>query len=451
MRPLFTSLTGEEVLRPGDILHLPPAAMIVGPPGHYRYFTDPARPHALELEFDGGPRHLVALRVASRRLHLEHIDAPDVPGAGESETIDRPLAELRQLRGLALETWSDDIATTVARLDGAQLIVSFDGAHSLGFGPSPELPSALPPDLRALRLDVAVGEFLLSPPPDPVAPAPFALDALPALSELRSLELRVTRLGAVERFDAAALARFPALQRLVLDSSLRCATRSSCERSPGYASSISTVTATSGTSSSCERSPSCAGSTSPSPASGRWGRSPVTRSSPSCSPTPLRSPRCRTSPPGLRELSVMSTRLADDAVDSFAAAAPQAVVRHRWNQRLADAAACATRIHVRTGGICHRRPERERTLFASDDPAEVRELLPLLHVDEARSDSYCMCCGTLTIELHRDDTPMAEVTLHHGRTLRHDGWPADGQLTDPRPLCSWLARHGVADACGDEP
>jgi hypothetical protein len=107
-------------------------------------------------------------------------------------------------------------------------------------------------------------------------------------------------------------------------------------------------------------------------------------------------------------------------------------------------------LHVRTGGTCHRQPG-EKTLFASDDPALVRELLPMLAVDEARSGFHCMCCGTLTFELYRDEALLAEVTLHHGKSLRHDGWPGDAALADPGPLCRWLVDHGVGGGCADYP
>lgn len=452
VRPGFVSLTGDDVLREGDIIVLPPASMIVGPPGHYRYFTDPARPRALELEVDGGPRHLVALRVGGRQARLRRIDDP--PGTpdvsyGEPETIDRPLAELRQLRGLALETWSDDIAATVARLDGARLIVSYSAAWSFGPDALPELPPALPPALRALKLEVALAKLIL-PPPQPPAPEPLAFDGLPALSGLRSLELQITSRDA-EYLDAAALARFPGLQRFVLDGSLPLHDSQQLRALPdlrvldlrhhGELRGLAFV----GELPALRRlDVAYTGVDSLAPIAGHPRLAVVQADAAPIAALP------DPAPPELRELSVMATRLHDDAVESFAAAVPRAVVHHRWNQRLADAAACATRIHVRTGGVCHRRPEHERTLFAADDPAAVRELLPLLRVDEARSDSYCMCCGTLTIELLRDDEAMAEVTVHHGRSLRYDGWPADGQLSDPGPLCAWLASHGAPEACRDD-
>lgn len=451
LRPSFVSLTGDDVLRPGDIIRLHPADMIAGPPGHYRYFTDPARPYALELEYDGGPRHLVALHVGGR-IRSKRLEGPiGAPAEENPKTIDRPLAELRGLRGLTLETWNDDIAATVARLDGAQLIVSFDATFGWMDRTMPALPPALPRDLRALKLDVALHDSLLSPPPRPAVPAPFPVDDLPALPGLRSLELHVHQSNG-EYLDAAGLARFPALQRFVLDRSLPMPDpqplRALAElrvldlahhdelRDVEFARELPALhrldIAYTGVGSLAP----IAGH--PQLAVVRADVAPIT----ALPDVP---------PPGLREVSVMSTRLHDDAVESFAAAAPGAIVRHRWNQRLADAAACATRIHVRTGGVCHRHPEREKTLFAADDPAVVRELLPLLHVDEARSDSYCMCCGTLTIELYRDDEAVAEITVHHGRSLRYYGWPADGQLSDPGPLCAWLARHGAPDACREVP
>lgn len=448
LRPDFVSITGDDVLRPGDIVRSEVADMIVGPPGHYRYFFDPARPQELELEFDGGPRHLVALRVAGPG---EDPAVPD-PGARDRGAIALPKAPLRGLRGLALETWSDDIAAMVARLDGANLIVRYSNMGSLREGErSPGLPPALPADLRGLELQLALDTDLFRLQPTQSAPSSFALDGLPPLPGLRSLEVQVLARAADYQLEAASLGRFPALQRMVLDRSLPLSDpqmlRSLVDlraldlrrhrglRDVAFVGALPELR---------RLDVGYSGVTSLEPIAGHPHLAVVQADATPIVALPS------APPPGLRTLSVMATRLSAADVESFAATTPETSVRSGWNQRLADAAACATRIHVRTGGVCHRRPERERTLFAVEDVAAVRELLPLLHVDEARSDSYCMCCGTLTIELYSQDELLAEITLHHGRSLRYRGWPADGQLSAPRGLCAWLARHGVTDVCEDE-
>ena len=105
---------------------------------------------------------------------------------------------------------------------------------------------------------------------------------------------------------------------------------------------------------------------------------------------------------------------------------------------------------MRTGSVCHRHErEDETTLFQLDDPDEVRAMLPLLRVDEHTSGSSCMCCGRLTLEFYREQTLLAEMDLHHGKSLRWRGWPGDGALDRPAHLCAWLARLGVRAPCGE--
>lgn len=455
--PEHVSLASDPLPRAGDIVRLPPAAMILGPPGHYRYFTDPSNPNALELEIDGGPRHLVALRIAGPQAHLrrrgEPADGP-VLTYGPADTIDRPLAELRQLRGLVLETWSDDIAVTISHLDGAEMLIAYNPARNVREMDSlPRLPPALPPNLRALELNISLGTFFMPPDPEPAASGPLVLDALPPLPDLRSLEVHIGGWGggAPDRLDAATLARFPALERLALDSGLALHDPPQLRvlaklrvldlahhdglRDLGFVRELPELRHLDITAS---------GVLSLEPLTGHPRLAVVIADSAPIATLP------EVPPPELRHLSVLSTELSEDAVKALAAAAPRAEIRRRWNQSLADRTACATRIHVRSGGICHRHPEHERTLLDSDNPADIRELLPLLRINEDHRGSHCMCCGALTIELRRGDELLASLSLHHGRTLRHPGWPADGELTDPHALCTWLARRGITDACGDD-
>lgn len=446
--PRITSLAGEALPRAGDIIHLGlhreslpdlvapmpnelvargSASMVLGQPGHYRYFTDSVHPDALELSFDGGPRHLV------------HAQAEDIPG--------RPPATLRRLRGLSLRTWSDDIAAALAGLDGAGLVLDYelpDGQYS------PEL--RLPPGLHGLQLGVALGD-VLGMLRDQVAPAgPLRLAGLADLERLRYLHLDLTSIsaGGPSWIDAVELAQLSTLEHLVIDASLPVR---ELERLRALARLR--VLDLSG-----RRELTDLAFVAGMPALRRLdvGRTGVTSLAPLAGHPQLVELHADASPiaalpvpppPGLRTLAVMATGLDDDAVEAFAALAPGVDVHHRWDQRLAGVAACATRLVVRSGGVCHRRPAHERVLFVRDDPAAVRELLPLLRLDEPLSDTSCLCCGALTIELHRDAELLAALSLHHGKTLRWYGWPGDGLLADPAPLCAWLTQHGAPDVCAE--
>lgn len=444
--PRITSLAGGDLPRAGDIIHLDlrsdsrsplfapdepvargSASMVLGQPGLYSYFTVSAHPDALELAYDGGARHLV------------HLQAEDLPG--------RPTATLRQLRGLSLGTWSDDVAAALARLDGAGLVLDYtlaDGQHA------PNL--RLPPRLHGLRLGVALGDFLGLLRGEITADGPLVLADLADLGQLRYLHLDVTQIasGGPSWVNAADLARLATLEHLRIDASLPV---HDLER-------LRDLTRLRVLDLSGRRQLTDLGFVPGLPALRRLdvGRTGVTSLAPLAGHPQLvelladGSPIARLPmppPPALRTLGVMATGLDDAIVEEFAALAPAVDVHHRWDQKLADVGACATRIVVRAGGVCHRRPAFERVFFVHEDPAAVRELLPLLRLDESLSDTSCMCCGALTIELHRDAELLAAVSLHHGKTLRWYGWPGDGRLADPAPLCAWLTRHGAPDVCSE--
>jgi hypothetical protein len=91
------------------------------------------------------------------------------------------------------------------------------------------------------------------------------------------------------------------------------------------------------------------------------------------------------------------------------------------------------------------------------DPTESEPVVDLSHPDErdrlrtameveSLPGSVCMCSGDVRFEfLDPDGECFAIVALHHGATLRWDGWKADAVLADGRSLLRWLDEHGLAD------
>ena len=120
-----------------------------------------------------------------------------------------------------------------------------------------------------------------------------------------------------------------------------------------------------------------------------------------------------------------------------------------WKESVQAWAQGATRMRVRSGGICHRHPEREKTLLDENDPAAIRSLVHGLEVDIVKSKNVCMCCGNPSMEFYRNGRLINAVSIHHGLRLRfgtHRG-PRCGavQLTPAGAdhLCHWLAQRGV--------
>jgi hypothetical protein len=151
--------------------------------------------------------------------------------------------------------------------------------------------------------------------------------------------------------------------------------------------------------------------------------------------------------PSLRTLELVAANVNAEAVEQFRTSHPACVVRYGWTDMLREALDGTTRLRVRSGGTCHRRPAAEKTLAEVTQPAEIDRLIKGLAIDEGRSGGHCMCCGDPTFEFYAADRLLAMVGCHHGERLRWEGgqWPGDGELTDASRdfLISWLAEHGV--------
>lgn len=150
--------------------------------------------------------------------------------------------------------------------------------------------------------------------------------------------------------------------------------------------------------------------------------------------------------PRLRRLDVISSPLSDDDVRAFRRANPLCEVRHRWMESLQTALASATRLRVHSGGTCHRNVAKERTLFETNDAAEIRQLMAGIQLIEERSGFHCMCCGDPSLEFYDQDGLIVTLGFHHGLGLRWpEGWPGDAALAPQSAdfLIHWLADRNV--------
>ncbi|MET8423917.1 hypothetical protein [Nocardia sp. NPDC004860] len=84
------------------------------------------------------------------------------------------------------------------------------------------------------------------------------------------------------------------------------------------------------------------------------------------------------------------------------------------------------------------------TLLEERDPIAVRALRDALRVADL-SGFVCMCWGDVVLEFFdTDERPLTTVTLHHGYSIRWDGWPRDALLADGVRSLEWLAVRGIA-------
>lgn len=150
--------------------------------------------------------------------------------------------------------------------------------------------------------------------------------------------------------------------------------------------------------------------------------------------------------PALRSADVLLCGAPREEVEAFVKANPQAEIRHGLNDELQKVLARAERLRVRTGGVCHRDEDAEKTIVEIKDPKMIVEIGKRFEVNEEDSGGHCMCCGDPTFEFYADGKIIATLGFHHGRSVRwSDGiWPGDGTLTSGSAtfLIQWLAENG---------
>jgi len=134
---------------------------------------------------------------------------------------------------------------------------------------------------------------------------------------------------------------------------------------------------------------------------------------------------------------------------TFAIVVPLAVVwlpTHLVRRNITESA----RLVVRSGGNCHRDPEREHVLFETEDTTAIRRFAKQISLRFlGLIGGHCMCCGDMTFDLYQAQEIHYSFSLHHGRSIRIKGSSfGDKELSSlsRRRLGGWLARMGVTKA-----
>ena len=427
--PPVLSLEGDpENPRPGDVIEVDGILLSLGDGPTYRFRTT-------DSEADG-------------RIYRILPDGREVvAGARTRWTIGKdnftfvvrnllePLtdAEMKGLWGVRLDGWNEAVAAKVACIDPERtcvtLTASCGGPGRNEVRPMPPLPARL----RALALDESSSEGLtdLSPLGGQEALRLFATNGfsrmpldLALLSKCR--DLRHLRLGGADLRGVEALASFTALRELDLS-------RNEGIADAAFARGMTELR--------------------------RLGLdgTKVADLGPLGALAKLVEVSCNDTPaailpagplPALRNLRVMTTAVKDADAAAFAKSHGKCRVWHRWTEALRTSLKGATRLRLRSGGLCHRDEEEEKTLFEEERPAEVAKILALFEVDEGASGFHCMCCGNPTFEFWKGEELLGSIGFHHGRSARwYGGWPGDGMLSGRSgdSLVDWLAAHGAPE------
>ena len=146
--------------------------------------------------------------------------------------------------------------------------------------------------------------------------------------------------------------------------------------------------------------------------------------------------------PHLEVVRALATRIPAEDEASFRALNPTCALKNRYLPALLEAVRGANRIELQ-------RPSRfGDVVHTVEGEAEVSAFIALIEIDDARSGGYCMCSGNADLWFYKDDDSLVLMSLHHGLSLRWTGWPGDAALTPAsgRAISRKVAEWGLPSA-----
>ena len=98
------------------------------------------------------------------------------------------------------------------------------------------------------------------------------------------------------------------------------------------------------------------------------------------------------------------------------------------------------------GGVRLDKQDQQGKPFESRDVAKITGLISSLNFDDDESGFHCMCFGDAIVTFYRGDKKLAEISHHHGRSLRWNGgnWKGDSLFTEEAAKAwrEWFKRNG---------
>lgn len=86
-----------------------------------------------------------------------------------------------------------------------------------------------------------------------------------------------------------------------------------------------------------------------------------------------------------------------------------------------------------------------KTLFESTDRRDLDDLKTSLVLEPSHEWFHCMCIGSPTIYLYDHGGELAQLTNHHGVSVRYSLWPSDVRISDTEKWLSWFDSRGMPD------
>jgi hypothetical protein len=380
--------------------------LVVGPPGRYSL--------AFEGETNDGPERGYLQSGGERRLVWVAIWEEEIRGRMVHHNPLRQLtsAELEGIRGVYLDTWSDEIAADVARLDLKRVCVmtSVLGAISRRVAARIRFLVALNsgPGLRRLR-DFGQLVFLRQ---NIIEDDDFDAAWIAGLTNLQHLQL-VTK----------ALANADRLKRLRDLSDLTIRAHKGIEH-VDFLRGMPNL-----------RKLHLHGRTDLTPVRELAKLVELDASASEASHLP------GVSLPSLRRANLMSTKVSDAEVERFRALNPNAVVLHRWTPQLRARLVGASEVKI--DKLAMVRGDRTSSVTVRD-AAEVAKLVAAIEIDDPpRFVLGCLPTHMLTFTRLGGPAGGERIYLANGGDVRWEGFPGDAPLTPAslREVRAWMARH----------
>ncbi|MBC9911573.1 hypothetical protein [Chitinophaga varians] len=102
------------------------------------------------------------------------------------------------------------------------------------------------------------------------------------------------------------------------------------------------------------------------------------------------------------------------------------------------------KVLIKEDGVYNGKAISDKVLLCLTQPEVISRLNQLLEINEAMTGFYCMCLGSYAIELHAHDTMKHIIGLHHGTSIRYDGWNGDAELSKNEELLVFLSEQGLS-------
>lgn len=104
----------------------------------------------------------------------------------------------------------------------------------------------------------------------------------------------------------------------------------------------------------------------------------------------------------------------------------------------------ATRLRILEGGVSDDKAIGKKVLLDTHETSAASKIAKLLRiVEDPATFGHCMCLGSYALEFYEGQKLLATIGLHHGQSIRWDGWQWDAWLSDRLKLLEGLKELGV--------